>query len=197
MIWVISSASITTRIWIKLILSWIWVFLAMPFNLGKNSVLDNSCAMEVSLKEVRGLWYWQCNSQLPACGVHAGASLKLHFDSTLGGLEAPLERELSVMIMIAIFIGLSMKKCQKVKEKSFIGQSERKVEAAPGALVPTTVAAIWWNSWGVQGVAGWPIHADWHFYWISDISCCCNGTTWKAGQCSTFCKLKIESKYSG
>ena len=72
--------------------------------------------------------------------MHAGASLKLHFDWTLGGLEAPLERELSVMI--GIFIAVSMKKCQKVKEKSFIGQSERKVEAAPGALVPTTVAAI-------------------------------------------------------
>ena len=118
--------------------------------------------------------------------------MQFHFDWTLGGLEAPPEWDLPVMI--DIFIGVSTKKMSKGKKKCRRCHLEKKVEAAPCALVPTA-AALWRNWWGVQG---WPIHADWHFYWISDISCCCTAT-WKAGQWFTFfpaVSLPIESKHS-
>ena len=70
-------------------------------------VLDNSDAMEVALEEVRGSEI-QCNSELPASAC-SSTSIGLW-----GGLEAPPEWDLPVTI--DIFIGVSMKRCQKVKK---------------------------------------------------------------------------------
>ena len=64
--------------------------------------------------------------------------MQFHIDWTLGGLEAPPEWDLPVMI--DIFIGVSMKKFQKGKKKCSGFHLEKKVEAAPCALVPTAAA---------------------------------------------------------
>ena len=73
MIWLIPSASKTTRFWIKMILRWVWVCLAMPLNLTHNSAMLEFMTTDVQWmlpwRKSGGLWYSKILSCLPLDAV--------------------------------------------------------------------------------------------------------------------------------
>ena len=86
----------------------------MEFPLNEARGVDEVGVPGIAILSVFTVRSAQCTVQSVQCTSEVGgsASLKVHFDRTLGGLLPPWR---GLCVMIDIFIGVLMKNCQKKK----------------------------------------------------------------------------------